>query len=156
MDKPEEYNEETRVVAFPEVGEGVILLFRRKDCLTLRQRPDLGRGWFNDAADRMNEYDMEAMEIYLQVGGKIGTKPRPISLDELENVTIRDIALRILDALYLSVYGKTFIDYSAWVLGEMEKRKGELLDPKKDPASFLLNSTEQPSGSASSQQSSTN
>lgn len=152
MEHPE-YNEETRLVKFPEVEEGVSLLYTWPDCLTLKQR--LGKDWFNGAADKLNEFDIELMEVYLQVGGKKAGKARPLRISEMDGkINVVEVARRILDALYLSVHSRTFADHFVHVM-EGLKKAGPNADPQLDPGTFFPNLRGMPSGSESNQASST-
>lgn len=134
-----------REILLPEVGDGVQLIFRHRDCHTLKTR--LGDGWFTDAADRLNGFDMEWMEIFLQAGGKDAAgKTRPIKLEECGKLTVAQISEKILHALYLSVHGKDFIEYTMWAMEALKK----VQNPLNDLGSSSTKSNEQPSGSDSS------
>lgn len=143
-----------RFVPFEEAGEGVTLLFNFKDCKTLQNH--LGDGWFNGAPERIDRYDTEWIERYLLVGGKKDGKAHPIKLEELENVTMAEIATKILDALFLSVHGLGFADYQIKIMKAIAdaQAKGETLEnPPNDPKTSSTSSSDTPSGSVSTPQS---
>lgn len=142
-----------RIIQFPEAGEGVELFFRNRDKLSLQNT--FGDEWFLGAADRLQRFDMAFVEECLRVGGKKDGKPHKIDLDDLDSVIMAVIAQRVLDALYLSMHGKTFEDHVKWIieLAETEAKaaedKANADSPQPGPASSSAGSDEPLSGPAS-------
>jgi hypothetical protein len=140
-----------REVIVPVAGVPLHIIFRHRDCHTLKTR--LGEKWFLDAADRLNSFDMEWMEIYLQAGGKDAAgKTRPIKLEECGELSVAKLAELILHALYLSVHEKDFIEYQIWAMEALSRAQ----NPPNDPENSSTNSSELLSGSDSDRPSSTN
>jgi hypothetical protein len=146
-------------VDFPEIegGVGVHLAFTWNDRKALRSR--IGPEWFSMAPAKMDQFDIEAMEIFLDVGGKNAKgQPRPIRLDELDKggITMSKVATRILDALFLSAYGRGFMDHNQYVIERLEEARKAGENPQIGPAGTILTSLNAPpTGSDSNQESST-
>lgn len=92
----------------PGSGEGVVLRFRRSDCGILQT--EFGDNWFVEAHERLNRFDMKFIERCVEIGAKKDGKPHKIGTEDLD-APIIDVAVAILDGLYLAVHGKTFEKY---------------------------------------------
>ena len=92
----------------PGSGEGVVLRYRRSDCGVLQTA--FGDGWFVEAHERLNKFDMKYIEKCIEIGAKKDGKPHKVGIDDLD-APIIDVAIAILHGLYIAVHGKTFEKY---------------------------------------------
>jgi hypothetical protein len=95
-------------VAVPEAGDGVYLHFKAADLLAMQLQ--FGDDWMMTAHDRLNKFDMIFLMGCLKHGGKKEGESFKIELDEVEG-PIKDLVQKVLDCLFLSMHGKTHIEY---------------------------------------------
>jgi hypothetical protein len=117
---------------FPEAGEGVSLRFTNAACMKLQQK--FGSSWFTGAIERLDQFDLEFFRYALEVGGQKDDKPHKIDFDTLD-VPIADVAAKIVDALFISVHGRTFQAYITWIRERQEKARQAAED--EDPLPSL-------------------
>lgn len=103
----------TGEIPFPELGEGAFLLFRTVDHAKLQQ--EWGDEWFVHAADRLGRYDIPFMLSTLRNGLKLRNAEgkavaKGVSLEDVE-MPIAEVCRRILDALFLSVHAKRYVEF---------------------------------------------
>lgn len=107
---------------FPELGEGVVLRFTNADCMALQQK--FGANWFTGAPARTDGFDLDFLFFALEKGAKKDGKPYKVTPAMLEDLPLVVLAPVVLDALFLSVHGKTFAEFLGWVkkeAGEADK-----------------------------------
>lgn len=112
---------------FPCAGEGVSLMFSNRACAELQKR--FGAEWFTSSSTRLNNFDTEYMAACVEVGSMKDGKPAKIAFDAID-APLMKVAEAILDALYVSVHGQTFVEY----LIEASKRM-EALEGTQNPTS---------------------
>jgi hypothetical protein len=105
-------------VAFPELGEGVEVLYKSADIIALGGYP------VQEAYPKLDALDIDYLSKCLEHGGKRDGRPWPISLDDVEAVMPPAVAARrVLDAIFLRYFWLTF---DQWAQREAEKLKAEL------------------------------
>ena len=112
-------------IPLPGAGEGVSLRFRRVDCGVLQK--EFGDEWFTGATGRLDRMDIAYISKCVEVGAKKGGKEAKVDIDSLD-VSLMDICIAILDALYFAVHGKPFKDYIEELQRKIDEAKGELDD----------------------------
>lgn len=145
-----------RNVSMEELGPGVELVFRNRDILVLQNK--FGPNWFNHLIRVLgDESDFEACDTCLQVGGKKGGKEHKITFDDCDVLgSGQEVLTRVLDAICLSMTGKSYVDMIKDIAAKLANVKPGEGDgaPPPNPGAFLANSAEQLSGQASDQQNS--
>jgi hypothetical protein len=121
-------------VEFLELGTDSVLSFKMKDFEALQGA--LGEGYFRDAVQHMDALDLKWIEAFLRHGGKTAAGvPKPIKLEEVDEIPLSEIATRCLDALYLKTTGRKYKDHVLWRLqenGELETLVKRLVTAKPE------------------------
>jgi hypothetical protein len=69
-----------------------------------------GEKWFVGAFDRLNTFDTTFLFACIRIGAKKDEKPFKIDIDSID-APVKELAMPVLNALYVSVQGKTFDEY---------------------------------------------
>lgn len=120
-------------VALPEAGEGVVLRFLSKDRDTLRGM--MGEGWFDDVILKLSTgFDEPTLKTMVKFGAKrsdgtpVFAEDAAIDLDDI-GMPLADIATKIVDAMCVGAFGRTYQEQFEYVTEQMKKA-----DPKSPPA----------------------
>ncbi len=95
--------------AFQEAGDGVVLCFRNSDLKQLET--ELGEKFFSDIFENQMTMSFAAMELYLEKGVKKKGEPYVIPEKVIDKIPVMDVMEKIVDALCLSMRGKSMKDY---------------------------------------------
>lgn len=110
-----------RPVAFPEAGEGAILSFDIADLEILEQEAEGGK-WWERAMTALQETHIGHIKRLADLGCKGGDYA-----GALRTMPIADLSERLLDALTLSVFGRTAAEQEeVQVRREIEKQMRQM------------------------------
>ncbi len=128
-------------VPFPEAGEGAYLRFD-VDALE-RLESKFGENYFDTIVNGMGKVRVNIFQAVMAAcltGSNSADIPYGLSFEELEE--------RILDALYMTVHGRTFAEQREHQLEIMAERMGALSDQNPHLATLLSSkpATEQDTG----------
>jgi hypothetical protein len=130
---------------FPEAGTGVYLQFKTADLLSLQEK--FGDDWFVNADTRCSRFDMPFLMACATAGGKKDGAKHKIDFDELDCPLARTAEV-ILDGLYVSMHGRTYKGYVAWIMETVEaaktKKKGGAEDPSLEGPEKPSTGSDQP------------
>ena len=144
-------------IAFPEAGEGVYLRFLTDDIAKLRNKLGNPDKWFPAVFEALNDIRPDFLEFALLVGAKQEPNGEPckIEIDQLQeehDLSLQEIGIRAIDAVYLAVTGQLYSE----VIAEAAKQLAGQDDPSRDrpTGTGSIDSESKRSGRASRRQNS--
>lgn len=126
-------------VAFSEAGEGIVLRCLPSDLMKLTK--EFGRAAAYEADADLSEFSrvvaklerldpdivIAATKVFSK-GGADKRAPAQVDVDAVD-ITFGDLKIRLLDAIYLGVYGKTYVEHVTEMAKMLDAMRGE---PEKD------------------------
>lgn len=126
-------------VEFPEAGEDYSLRFRVADLLKLQTK--YGDDWFNKTVERLMLHDLLVCDECIKVGIKKNDQSLPPKeqypqiADICEQFPYIEVANRVLDALFYSIYGTSKAVQFENILKDGLLKAGKAANPQDGPES---------------------
>lgn len=134
-----------RIVAFPEAGAGIVLMFRNRDIAGLQGL--YGQEHQARVVTGLLGMDQELMQVCLTAAAKKDGKAIELSMDDLDHLPQAVVQEKLLDAYSLSMFGKSYVDQLQYTQAAMEKLAPDgASSPPLNPVASSASSAEQPSG----------
>lgn len=143
----DETRDANRRVQFPEAGVGYELILRNSGVRVLFNTYGANYMSIIEGGLLTQHYDM--MDKCLDVMAFRNDVKTPLSLDELDHVTLELVATKLLDAFTLACNGRTYLDQVAKITTDMKARAAsEVAEPvpTTGPADSSESSSEEPTG----------
>lgn len=136
------------VTSLEKAGEGLSIKFSLAD---LREMQAVhGKSVYDEIMVAMAELNTTMLEYLLSIGGRNGDDKKALTLEDLGYAySLADLCQIMLDAVMISLHGKTYAEWVQWVDEQtaMRKARGEDVDPSLPRPEIPSTSTvEQPSG----------
>lgn len=113
-------------IPMPEAGEGAIVVFSLDDLEKLdaeANKAEASDGWWRDALNALDKMKIPHIRRLLLVGLKGGDPDAAFRA-----LPLMEIGQRILDALMITVYGRTAEEQEAFQLEQARKKQARLLE----------------------------